>query len=177
MPLLVRNTERNATVFSKQGNSIVWAAAGDPMGNDLQRVPDALKDDVDFLNSLERGILVIEDATDTAVMEQIQRQSTVFQARREQAASHVEETIDRRQDRDITQVACIGPHPNGRGGECGAPVLQRAAMAGEVPPLCSRHESLAPQYYLAESGSPGENATEKTAGKVSKQWKPLPPVR
>ena len=177
MPLLVRNTEANATVFSKRGTSIVWAPSGDPMGGDLQRVPDDLQDDVDFLNSVERGLLVIESASNPEVLDKIAAQSQVFQARRAQATSSVEASLDRRQDRDITQVSCIGPALNGRGGECGAPVLQRAAAVGEIPPLCSRHESLASQFYLAESGSPGENATESTPGAVKRQWKPLPPVR
>lgn len=177
MPLLVRNSERNATVFSKNGVSIIWAASGDPMGGDLQRVPDDLQNDVDFLNSVERGILIVEDATDSSVLEKIRSQSAAFLTRRDQAATSVASTLDRRQDRDITQVSCIGPALNGRGGVCGADVLQRAAASGDIPPLCSRHESLAPNFYLAESGSAGENATERIAGKVSKQWKQIAPVR
>lgn len=166
MPLLVRNTEPNATVFSKGSIFAKWGPAGDPMGEDIQRVPDEIAEDVDFLRSVDRGILVIEDGTNKEVLETIQRQAAVFQTRRANAEAAETQALDRRQDRDIVQVPCIGPGKTG--GQCDTPVLIRAAQRGEVPPLCKGHESLSSQYYLAESGSAGD-----TQGGVRREWKQI----
>jgi hypothetical protein len=175
MPMLVRNAEPNATVFAKTGISILWGPAGDPAGNDLQRVPDALKDDVDFIASVERGTLVVEDASDPAVLESIAQQSATFRAHRERAATTIATTLDRRQDRDLVSLNCIGPGQPGRSATCGQPVLQRSAQMGETPPLCQRHQGLAANFYLAEEGSVGEG--DERGGKVSKTWKAIPAVR
>lgn len=175
MPMLVRNAAPNATVFAKTGVSILWGASGDPSGSDLQRVPDALKDDVDFIQSVERGLLVIEDGSDPEVLASIAAQSQVFKAHQERAAQNVAATLDRRQDRDLVSVDCIGPGTPGRSATCGQPVLQRSAQMGDAPPLCQRHQGLAANYYLAEEGSVGEG--DERGGKITKQWKQIPALR
>lgn len=170
MPLLVRNTQPNTTVFAKGAYSIIWATAGDPMGEDVQMVPDDLKDDVDFIKSVRSGILLIEDGAPD-VLANIDATTEAFQARRDAAQEAATANLDRRQDRDIVQVSCIGPNPNGRGGVCEAAVLVRSAQTGEAPPLCPRHESLSAQFYLVDTGSVGESANGNTPGKVAKVWK------
>lgn len=172
MPLLVQNNEPNTTVFSKVGmQPIVWAMAGDPNGGDVQRVPDNWADDIDFLNALDRGTLTLLDSSNPEISERLAKQSAVFRERREAAASQQTAVLDRRQDRDLTSVGCIGPHSNGRGVEdCGELVLLRAANLGEVPPLCGRHKHLINEFYLVESGSAGESHTDRPAEK-SRTWK------
>lgn len=176
MPLIVQNTEPNVTVFAKGGISLIWKPAGDPMGDDTLRVPDSLADDVDFLATLDKGILVVTGGTDPEVMKKIEassefgRRTADYQARQQAAAAGVESTIDRRQDRDIMQMTCIAPANRGQG-ECGNPVLVAAAKRGDEPPLCGQHKSLASQFYLVQGGSAGEGATENKPGAVSRVWK------
>lgn len=172
MPLLVRNTSNSPCVFSKKDVTITWAISGDPMGNDLQRVPDILADDVDFLNSIDRGLLTVESGSDQEVVDKIAAQARVVVRSDDVAAAAAHEAVmDRRQDRDLISVPCIGPALNGRGGECDQSVLVRSANRGDVPSLCPKHESLAPQFYLIDSGSKGEGATENRPGQVTKVWK------
>lgn len=179
MPLTVRNLQNSTTLFAiPGGGAIVWQAAGDTMGGDIQRVPDSLADDIDFLNSLDRGVLSVEDGSNAEVMASIERQSAGFRDSQEKARLRQEAVLDRRQDRDLVTTPCIGPNPNGRGvDECGAPVLVRSATRGEVPPLCPKHESLINEFYTVDSGSKGEGATDNTPGRVSQQWKRIAPIR
>jgi hypothetical protein len=79
--------------------------------------------------------------------------------------------LDRSQDRDIVGTTCIGPGPEGRSANCGAALLQSAKQTAEQPPLCSRHQHLSPNYFLAEAGSLGEGATESRDGVVRREWK------
>ena len=172
MPLLVENHANNPTIFAKGETTIIWQAKGDPMGNDVQRCPDAFADDVDFLKSLDVGLLVCTHSDKPELMERLVRSSAQYQERQESAAKHHAGLLDRKQDRDIVSIPCVGPNLNGRGvGTCEASVLVRAAKQGEVPPLCPRHEALAPNFYLTTGGSRGEGATDTTPGKTSAVWK------
>ncbi len=176
MPLLVRNAGSSQTIFAKKNQpTVIWQPYGDPSGQDVQRVPNDWAEDIDFLNSLDAGLLeIVEDESDPEVAAKIAKQRESFRARQQALAAQVESSIDRKQDRDIIQVVCIGPHPNGRGNEeCGAPVLVRRAQQGDVPPLCPRHQRLAPEFYLVQSGSKGEGeaAAEGRASEIKRVWK------
>lgn len=172
MPLLVQNNASNVTIFSKGDTTIIWSPEGDPMGGDLQRCPDSYADDIDFLKSLDVGLLKVISADKPEMMERLERQSQQYQERTQAAEARQEAVMDRKADRDIIAVTCIGPNTNGRGLElCGAAVLVKAAAKGEVPPLCPRHQSLAPRFYSVPTGSKGEGATENSPGKVSTTWK------
>ena len=167
MPLLVRNTSNSPAVFSKKDVTVTWAISGDPMGLDLQRVPDILADDVDFLNSIDRGLLTIESGSDQAIVDKIAAQARVVVRSDNAAAAAAHEAImDRRQDRDLISIPCVGPALNGRGGDCDQSVLVRSANRGDVPPLCSHHVSLAPQFYLVYSCSKAEGAAGNKAAPV-----------
>ena len=172
MPLLVQNRATNTTIFSKGETTIIWAAHGDPMGNDEQRCPDSFAEDVDFLKSLDVGLLVVVSSDKPELMERLVRQSEQYQQRQEASVARQAGIIDRKQDRDLISIECIGPNPNGRGVDlCGASVLVRAASKGDVPPLCPRHLSLAPNFYATNAGSRGEGATDTAPGKTSVVWK------
>lgn len=171
-PLRVQNLEANTTVFAKQVNGdplkITFAAHGN--AGDTQRVPTALAQDIDFLNSLEQGVLKVVDGPEDLVAE-LQFETERQRAERAEAAVKVTETLDRRQERDIVGVTCIGPAPAGRQGTCDRPLIQSAKQQAEVPPLCSEHAGLAPTFYLAEAGSKGEDATESRDGVVRREWR------
>lgn len=173
-PLRVQNLEPNTTVFAKQINGdplrVQWAAKGH--SGDTQRVPLALVEDIEFLNSLEAGVLkVVSGPAD--VLADLQFETEQVRAERAEAEANSKSVIDRKQDRDIMGATCIGPAPAGRNGECNRSIIQSAKQQGEIPPLCEQHIHLATNFYLAEAGSRGENATEDRDGVVRRNWRPV----
>lgn len=172
MPLIVRNNEKNPVVFAKGGVVITWNTAGDRQDLDVQMCPDALAEDMDFLTSIRRGQLTVEHVSDPILKEKMEA-LMVFTGRMATPSDHsnVEAILDRRQDRDIVGRPCIGPDERGNDGKCGAQVLNRAANIGDEPPLCTRHQSLINQFYLAEKGSKGEGGDESRDGIVTREWK------
>lgn len=174
-PLRVRNKEANTTVFTKTVNGDSLRLIFGPAGthNDTQRVPLALAEDIDFLNSLEQGVLEIVSGPED-VMESLKFETEQVRAERAEAQERTVGTLDRRQDRDIVGVTCIGPAPKGRDGLCKTPLIQQASQRNEQPPLCPVHLHLAPTFYLAEAGSKGgeqDGATQNSAGIVRREWK------
>lgn len=175
-PLVVRNNEKNTTVFTKQVNGdplrVVFTAAGTPGAE--QRVPLALAEDIDFLNSLEQGVLTVIGG-DPQIVAALQNSADEARAQRQrQQEAAVMSTVDRSQDKDMLGLTCIGPAPAGRQGNCGRALIQSAKQSGSTPPLCPEHEHLAPTYHLVETGSKGEEesgASESSAGVVRREWK------
>ena len=170
--LRVQNNEPNATVFSKQLNGdpfkVQFAAKGYP--GDTQRVPVALAEDIDFINSLESGVLTIIDGP-SDIVEGLQFETAQVREERQQMEQQHTAMLDRRQDRDIVGTTCIGPGPTGRDAKCNRSLIQSAKQGSEQPPLCSQHAHLSPNFFLAEAGSKGEDATESRDGVVRREWK------
>lgn len=169
--LLVRNREPNPTIFADGDVRVIWQRNGDEFGDDIQRVPESLMENPDFLRSVDVGTLEVLETSSPEVMEQIKASGEAYKARREQAAAEATSSLERRQDNDIVGLVCIGPDQRGNQGQCGAQVLMRSAKKNEIPPLCPRHQSLAPLFTLTESGSKGEGATPSRAGTVSREWR------
>lgn len=171
-PLRVQNQEGNRTVFAKviDGNSI--RIVFEPRGHqgDTQRVPVSVAEDIDFINSLEVGVLKVVGGP-PEVVEALQFETEQVRQEREQQATQSMDVIDRRQDKDIVGVQCIGPAPEGRSGECGRSLIQSAKQSAETPPLCNAHAHLAPKFYLVQAGSKGEGATETRDGVVRREWR------
>lgn len=172
MTLRVQNHEPNTTVFAKpvKGDPvrITWGAKGSP--DDTQRVPDSLADDVDFLNTLERGALKVIDGPEELV-KRLQYETARFAEDRKAQQERATASIERTQDKDMVGEKCIGPGPEGRDAKCGRAVLIKHSQLSEVPPLCEQHEHLAPRFLLHEEGSRGEGATETRAGVVRREWR------
>lgn len=172
MPLSVRNCERNTAVFAKSVNGdpvrITWGPHG--TSNDTQRVPTALADDIDFLNSLEKGVLEVVDGP-ADIVQALQFETSKQREERARREAQAVESLDRRQDRDMVGHPCIGPGPAGRDTTCGRPVLIAHKDANEVPPLCAEHADLAPTFFLVEEGSRGEGATHSRDGVVRREWR------
>lgn len=171
-PLRIQNMEKNTTVFTKtvNGNALRIVLTAHGTANDTQRVPLDLAEDIDFLNSLEMGIIKVIDGPDDVVAF-LRVEAERVRTEREEQAQRAMAVIDRRQDRDIVGATCIGPAPQGRTGNCGRALLQSARQQGEVPPLCPEHEHLAPNFHLVETGSKGEGATESRDGVVRREWR------
>ncbi len=176
VPLRVRNNEPNKTVFTKQVNGdplkIIFGANG--QADDTQRVPLALAEDIDFLNSLEQGCLTVVGGPPD-VVEYLQQERSQIRSERQAAEKRrIESSMDRHQEKDMIGTACVGPAPVGRKGTCDRPVIQSATQAGQAPPLCPQHEPMSTQFHLVEVGSKGEaesGASETSAGVVRREWK------
>lgn len=151
MPVLVRNTEAGPTVFTDANTNtqVEWQGAGDPSGEDVQQVPDKLVENVSFLRAVNRGILVVEEATDE-VMAALARQTTSWKERRAKAEAASADAIDEQANNDLISVPCIGPSTRGQG-ECGEAVPVRENRMYDKPTLCPRHAALAPQYVFTET--------------------------
>lgn len=173
MPLMVQNNGASTTLFALPGGRqpIIWAPSGSPNGEDVQRVPDDLAKDIEFLRALDHGVLTVVDGDDPDVLVSLQRSSSQYAERQARAREASEALLDRRQDRDIVGEACIGPDSRGNDGKCGNQVLMRASERNETPPLCNIHKGLAPQFYLTQEGSKGEGASETRAGEITRTWK------
>ncbi len=163
MPVLVRNTEAGPTVFTDANThtQVEWQGANDPSGEDIQQVPDSLIENVAFLRAVNRGILVVEEAT-PAVREALERQVSSWKARQKTAEEAGAAVIDEQADNDLVTMPCIGPSQRGTG-ECGEPVPVREKFRFDKPALWSRHSALAPQYVFSESEAVVD-------GKTTKQW-------
>lgn len=156
MPLLlVRNAERGPTIWAKPGkDTVVWGPAGTP--EEIRRVSDAMLEDPDFLESVDNGTLVLEEAGED-VDARMREFSDWRRQQREQRERDSEAVMDRRHRRDIVGEACVGPGPNGRAYACGAVVNRVAGEKDQTPPLCGRHRGLVNEYALDRSGSAGDD--------------------
>jgi hypothetical protein len=171
-PLRVENQEANVTTFAKTVGGefvrIIWQPKGHPGAT--QRVPLALAQDVDFINSLENGTLKVTGGP-ADIVQALQFETDTVRAEREAQVAQVDSVLDRRQDKDMVGLTCIAPKGNGRDGECGRSLVMSAKQSAEVPPLCSQHQHLTPTFHLTVVGSKGEGATESREGVVRREWK------
>lgn len=163
MPVLVRNSENGPTVFtdSSTNTQVEWQGAGDPSGEDVQQVPDVLVENVAFLKAVQRGIFVIEEASD-ATRESLAKQTASWQRRTDEAKAASVEAIDPSTNEDLITLPCVGPSNRGAG-QCGEQVPVREKTKDEKPALCSRHAALSSQFILSESD-------EMVDGVAKKQW-------
>jgi hypothetical protein len=161
MPLLlVRNEETGPTVFAKTVEGlgsvrIVWGPKG--TAEEVQRVSDKLLEDADFLTSMDRGTLVVEDTGDPEVAAKLAAFQASARDARERAEQRTAASIDRRQQRDLVGETCVGPNRSaGREALCGTAVIRSAKEMDETPPLCPRHQGLINEFVLVEAGSKGD---------------------
>lgn len=148
-PVMVRNTEGGPTVLSdlRTKEYVEWQGAGDPMGADVQAVPEEFLQNVNFLRAVQRGILVIENAEDNPeVLQAIERQNAAWAHRRKQAQKSAEDSIDQQANNDIITTECIVK-------ACTNVVSLKEKERNAKPPLCSTHESMAPQYVPVDDVS------------------------
>lgn len=161
-PTMVRNTHGGPAVFSDGNQHVEWAGAGDIMQNDVQPVPPAFMDNVQFHRMVTRGIFVVETADeDIAGVLAAHRRDWEMRNARAQAASAA--AIDMAPDDDSIMKNCLGPSTTGRG-KCDQSVPVKVRELASKPPLCTVHAELAPQF-VAEEGQ------EIVGGKPEVIWK------
>lgn len=161
-PTMVRNTAAGPTVFADNTQHVEWQGAGDPMGGDLQPVPPAFLDNVQFHRMTARGILVVEEAEE-AVAAALTAHRQEWEARLAAQRNASKQAIDQAPMNDSLVKSCIGPSGKGPDQLCGVDVPIKAAKVAEQPPLCSMHTGLAPQFIATE----GEKIVE---GKPEVVW-------
>lgn len=155
----------------RKGGVLEFAAQGDPAKGDYVFADYEILRDPGVRDALKRGFIVTVDQDPEEISvehaaELAQRAHEARQAERARVTAVLDTTP---QDRGMVGVECIGPGARPTL-NCGATVLRKAAVDGEIPPLCSKHQSLAPEYVLTEHGSPGEGASGETPGPVRKVW-------
>lgn len=126
MPVLVRNKEGGPAVFSDITNNIAieWQGAGDKNGEDLQQVPDALLENVNFLKALNRGVFVVEEASpETRAL--LDQQVASYRQRRASSEEAGENAIDRQSERTVATAVITetGKVIDGKAEETTTPVV------------------------------------------------------
>jgi hypothetical protein len=149
---------------AKRNYEIVFGGRGDPDGNDVQPIPEALLRTIAFQRAISRGVLkVIEGADHPVVQQALARQNNSFAKRMAAQDMAAREVIDAPAQNDITVVNCIGPGTR-EGAVCGDQVPLRAGDTR--PPLCDRHRGLSDRcvkrgdgpWLLEDSGGDYEGA-------------------
>lgn len=150
--ITVRNNQKGTTVFQDDNLklTVIWEGSGDPAGGDVQQCSAALLRSPQFLSTVARDILVIEDAPDV-LQNALDRQRRDWESRQAKMAESAT-LAARASDKVVGKgVACIAPM---RGGEiCGSYALQMGINPKQNPPLCGEHMHLSNQYVLSETGN------------------------
>lgn len=105
-PVYVRNTHTGPTVLSADLNgrdSVEWAGAGDPSGDDVKLVPETVVNTVPFRKALQTGLLRLE--TEDAVQESILLQNKAWNRRRTENAEQALKHLDKEADQPIVSVS------------------------------------------------------------------------
>lgn len=166
MPVMVRNQMPGPTVLTlSEHPAVILETAGDPMGGDLQRVPDAAAEDVNFLRAIDAGMITIESAPE-AIREALASQLAASEARRDATKNSARRSLETMSNRDLVQVQCIGPNATGRG-QCTNNVAVSERTLDSKPPLCTQHGALAPMCTQVEQ----IDAPLSEDGKTPSKWK------
>lgn len=163
-PLLVRNHEDGVTVLSsdpKGSEFVEWQGSGDPLGGDIQPVPEVIAASVAFSRAVQRGILSIENPEDNPeIAETLEKQNAAWRKRRETAASSASASIEHARNADVISLPCIGPSPRGGDSKCGVEVPVREIHKNDRPPLCDQHKTLEPEFVPTQVQEGGTTTTK-----------------
>lgn len=168
--VIARNTKAQPVVLSSdpKGTEFVeWAPLDDPTGNDVQIIPEVIARSAQFARLLQKGIVEIVQADDS-YMEAVNKQRAAFDARLAGPKASAEQSMVRETQNNLVSTRCIGPDARGTG-QCVNHLPVRAKNKDERPPLCSTHESLAPQYISYEEEVPVSEQNENQ-GPTRKKW-------
>lgn len=148
MPVTVRNKQPGPTVFNEKSTDtmIEWAGAGDPKGNDVQQVPDALLNNSAFSKCIRSGILeVLSDASAGETDEMLQRSADAARAAREAQEAAVLEQLDATStDEDFISTKCL---------ISGEDIVMRAGDLFDRPPLADRFADRAGEFEAVPTGN------------------------
>lgn len=144
LAVMCQNQMEGPTVIAadaKRNYEVNFGRKGDPDGEDVQPIPEALLHTIAFQRAISRGILRVIEGEDHPVVQQaLSRQSDAFAKRMKAQQVADREVLDAPAAADIVVLNCIGPGTR-QGAVCGEQVPQRSGDTGK-PPLCDRHASL-----------------------------------
>lgn len=145
---MVRNLMAGPTVIASDSRStheVRWMGRGDKNGEDIQAVPDEILSTVQFRNALRKHILEIVPEDDPAAGVAEELQQTAFEQRMQSSEAAAAAVIDMPLANEMLQFACTAPGA-ATGSFCGESLMMKASAIEERPALCTRHESLLPQF-------------------------------
>ena len=160
-PVLIRNTKLGPTVFQdEEGHQVTWQGRDDPMGEDIQPIPQAFLQSSEFLRSLSRGTFVLESASDDVTealaghldSPALRKQAANWASKQASEKVSAIEVVDHKANADIVTVKCLGPATRGTG-TCDVEIPVKEKGKNEHVPLCGQHEALAPQYVQTEDNN------------------------
>lgn len=96
MPVTVRNNQNTIVVFSHPTDkslAVEWKAKGDPLGEDIQQVPDSMVESTPFLRAVGLGILSV-DTDSQALADAIARQSARYRGQQQAEQSELDGILD-----------------------------------------------------------------------------------
>lgn len=169
-PLTVRNLEPNATIFTKRinGEMVMFRLGAAGTTQDTDRVPGHLANDLDFLRSVEIGVIELVDAPESVINRlRFKNGSTSRQARAAAVEESIEATMDRSTTRDRIGTLCHGPNARGVMGECGRLILQTVEGHQKAPALCNEHKDLVSQFVRVQT-------KDEDSGVTHHEWKHQP---
>jgi len=144
LAVMCQNQMSGPTVIAadaKRNYEVVFQGKGHPDGEDVQPIPEALLNTIQFRRALSRGVIVaIEGADHPIVQQALARQSDAFAKRMATQQMSDREVLDSPAAADIIVVNCIGPGSR-PGAVCGEQVPVKSGDTGK-PPLCDRHQGL-----------------------------------
>lgn len=161
--ILVRNTMGGPTVFTQASTNqqVEWQGAGDTNGADVQPIPAALFNDVQFQRAVQRGIFERVDGDYDAVIEAHRKEWEEAEDRRKNASM---DSLEALSQNDIHTYTCVSPKGRANSGvACGVPVPMTPKEHSEKPPLCIEHKSDAAKFV-------SEETDEIEAGKPKVKW-------
>lgn len=156
MPLTVKNPLPNPVIYGRRGEeNIVWDAAGDPAGGDVQEVGDEFASRADFLKSVSRGALEVIDADDKDLLARLMKKAATdaeqYSESEDRTSEDAYKSFSRVPDRSIVSLTCVGPAQRGTG-KCDTVVMVAPAFAKEYPPLCPPHGPLLAEFERDTAG-------------------------
>jgi hypothetical protein len=139
---------------------VEWQPVGDPMGGDVQIVPEVIARSAQFAKLVGKGIIDLIGA-DEDYKAAMDKQREAFEKRLSGAAAQANATLLQTNDNDMLSISCMGPDSRGTDGKCGTAVPVRAKTQHDKPVLCSNHEDLIGQFILTEKQEPGQPEVTK----------------
>lgn len=143
--VMCRNMMSGPTVIAYDAQrhyEVIFAGKGDPDGEDIQAIPEALMRSIAFQRALRQGVLSVTEGEDHPVVQAaMARQSDRFRQRMAADELAAREVLDAVHADDLIGVNCIGPGSR-EGAVCGELVPLKDKDQLTRPPLCDRHQHL-----------------------------------
>lgn len=162
--VMVRNTMAGPTVYFQPttNQQVEWQGAGDPHGGDVQPIPIAMFNEVQFQRSVQRGIYErVADDYD-AVIKAHREEWQQAEDRRKNASL---DNLEALSQNDIHTYTCVAPKGRANSGiTCDVSVPMTPKEHSEKPPLCVEHKADAVKFV-------SEETDEFEAGKPKVKWK------